>query len=134
MENELIVKKSKLSLGFWTFVIVLLTSFLVFPVIIYLCKIWSISSYSMKINGNQAKIKYGIFNVKEKTVQIGTVLSVDIDKTLIGSIANYGTVKINFAGTHADMIIEGVKRPNELKEYLETLIKNQPKPTEFIAG
>ena len=61
----------------------------------------------------------GIFNTKENEVVFKGVLATSVNQTFGGKIFKYGDVKVDVAGKN-DIIFQGVKHPNKLRDYLKT--------------
>ena len=70
---------------------------------------------------NKYVIKSGLIAKKENQMAFTKIMSVSVDKSVLGAIFNYGNVKIDIVGKN-DAILGGVKNPNGLKNYLENII------------
>lgn len=97
----------------------ILLFFLIVPLIIMIIKIINIKDESISFYNNKVVKKSGIFSKHEKTTVFTQVLSVTVEQTLWGRICNYGTVYVDVVGEW-DINMTGVKRPMEVKEYLES--------------
>lgn len=63
-------------------------------------------------------MKSGVFNTREDEVVFKGVLSIVCSQTLVGKILGYGTVKADVAGK-SNIYLVGVKKPGDLKDYLQ---------------
>ncbi len=97
----------------------ILLFFLIVPLIIMIVKIINIKDESISFYNNKVVKKSGIFSKHEKTTVFTQVLSVTVEQTFWGRICNYGTVYVDVVGSW-DISMVGVKKPMEVKEYLES--------------
>ena len=99
----------------------ILLFFLIVPLIIMIIKIINIKDESISFYNNKVVKKSGIFSKHEKTTVFTQVLSVTVEQTFWGRICNYGTVYVDVVGAW-DINMTGVKKPMEVKEYLESYV------------
>ena len=101
----------------------ILLGFLIIPLIIMIVKIINIKDESISFYNNKVVHRSGIFSKHEKTTVLTRVLSVTVKQTFWGRIFNYGTVYVNVAGPW-DINMRGVKKPLEVREFLEGFVAN----------
>lgn len=119
MEPQYTVYKSLLC-DFKLFTCIILFILGIIPGVIYtLYKFLYAKNYSIEFYDDKYVVKSGILSkTKSETVFKG-IYSVSMKQTLSGRIFHYGSVSADVVGTH-DIYIDGVKNPEEFKQYLQT--------------
>ena len=119
MEPEYVAVRSALyDFSFLTCLVLLILG--VVPGIIYISyKVISAHHCTVEFYPNKYILKSGVFNTQENEVVFKGVLSVVCNRSLGGKILGYGTVKADVAGK-SNICLEGVKEPEELRNYLLT--------------
>ena len=119
MEPEYVAVRSAFYEFSFLLCLVLLVLGIVPGVIYILYKVITANHCIVEFYDNKYILKSGVFNTQENEVVFKGVLSVVCNRSLGGKILGYGTVKADVAGK-ANLILEGVKEPEELRKYLLT--------------
>ncbi len=76
-------------------------------------------SFNAKILKDKITVTDGVFNKRNNEYPLAGVTSITIDQPFFGRIFNYGNVTVSLAGGKT-VYLNGVKRPFEIKQYLES--------------
>ena len=92
----------------------------IIPGVIYIaaCNIIA-HHFIIEFYDNKVILKAGVLNKSENEMVFKGVLSVSVNKSLRGSIFNYGDVRADVVGKN-NLTLTSVKKPDELKKYLLT--------------
>lgn len=76
--------------------------------------------------------KFGILSKNEDKIAFNGVVAVSVRCSMVGRMFGYGDVYIDVVGKN-NLLLEGIKKPFELKKYLETkLIEIDNKRATFV--
>ena len=76
--------------------------------------------------------RYGILSKNERKMAFSGIVAISVKCSLFGRIFGYGDVYIDVVGKN-NLILDGVKKPFKLKEYIETkLIEFDNKRVTFV--
>ena len=115
MTPNFIAKKSAFSvLSPW----LILFSWLIVPLLIQIARIIVAKCYSIECYDTKIVVKSGVLNKIEDQCVFAGVYSVSVSQSLVGSIFNYGNIRVDCPGKW-DIDTEGIKAPTEFKKYLE---------------
>ena len=105
-------------------ILLILTFWLVIPLIIQIYKIVEAKNYRAEFYDDKVIIKGGVFSTSERQSVFAGVHSVSIYKSLLGRMFNYGDIRVDAVGKW-DVDTYGISNPDGLKHYLETQINKQ---------
>ena len=118
MKPNYVAKKSLISS---LNIFLILFAWLIIPAIIQLIKILDAKCYVIEFYDEKVVRKSGILTRREKQTVFGGVYAVNITKTLVGRIFDYGDVQIDCPGKW-DIDTTRIKNPEGLRDYLEGYI------------
>ena len=118
MKPNYVAKKSLISS---LNIFLILFAWLIIPAIIQLIKILDAKCYVIEFYDEKVVRKSGILTRREKQTVFGGVYAVNITKTLVGRIFDYGDVQIDCPGKW-DIDTSCIKNPEGLRDYLESYI------------
>lgn len=95
---------------------------LIIPLIIMIVGIIENKKNKIEFYDNYIIEKSGILSKKEKKSVFAGVCSVSVSQSIWGRICNYGDVHVDVVGQRWSINTEGISRPNELKEYIDSKI------------
>lgn len=114
-----------------------LLCWLIIPVFIAIRYVIKAATYRLEFYRDKIIVRSGLIATKEKRIVLTPVMGVRINYSLLGRIFNYGDVFIDTVGRW-DIDTSGIKRPEELRAFLESLIDSQAasgfSPTHIIAN
>ena len=96
---------------------------LIFPLIIMICRIVSLKHQTTEFYDGYVIVKSGVFSINERKTVFPSILSVSVHQSLGGRICNFGDVHVDVVGKW-DVNLNGVCNPLELRDYLEDKIAN----------
>ena len=79
-------------------------------------------SFNAKILKDRITVRDGVFNKTNNEYPLVGVTSISIDQPFFGRIFKYGNVTVSLAGGKT-VYLNGVKRPFEIKQYLESQLE-----------
>ena len=120
LPNYVVKKSAVCALNFW----LILTSILIIPLIIQICRIIVVKSYSAEFYDNKIVVKSGVINKREDQFIFIAVNSVSVRRSLWGRIFGYGDVMVDCRGNW-DVDTYGIKNPVAFKRLLESRISSR---------
>ena len=109
----------------------------IIPIFIAIRYIVKAATYRLEFYSDKIIVRSGLIATKEKRIVLTPVMGVRINYSLLGRLFNYGDIFIDTVGRW-DIDTSGIKRPDKLRDYLETLINRQASsgfaPTHIIAN
>lgn len=97
---------------------------LIVPIIIMICLIVKAKKFRLEFYDTRVIMRRGVFNTEERQSLLTTIVGVRINQSLGGKMFNYGDVVVDMIGRW-DVDTTAIKRPDELKYYLESLMNKQ---------
>lgn len=95
---------------------------LIIPLIIWICYCAAVTYDRLVITDDKVVWHKGVINKSERSSVLTGILGVSVEQTMVGSIFNYGDVRLNTVGKHSDLVFEGVKNPQALASFLKKKI------------
>ena len=109
----------------------------IIPVFVAIWYIVKAATYRLEFYRDRIIVRSGLIATKEKRIVLTPVMGVRVSYSLLGRLFNYGDVFIDTVGRW-DIDTKSIKRPDELRAFLETLINKQAAsgfaPTHIIAN
>ena len=110
----------------------ILLFFLIIPIIVMIFRIIAIKKYRLEFYDDKIVIKSGWLNTKSKIMTFMGVTSTTVEKSVWGSLFNYGTVVVDAVGKWDVSATTYIKNPEKLEEYLQTRIVHAKAATQHI--
>ncbi len=108
----------------------ILSCILIIPAVILAFRIVAVKKFRMEFYQDKIIIHRGWLNQSQKTMVFMGVTSADLEKTLLGSIFNYGTVRVDCVGKWDVNSTTYIKDPEQLQAYLQSrIVKVNPTVT-----
>ena len=103
--------------------------------IILICKIISNACISIEFYDEKIVQKRGVFSRWEKQSAFFGVKTVNVYKTFRARIFGYGDLIMdNFGGCDLDVDTYGIRRPEQLKKYLESIMEDDLNKVTHVFG
>ena len=100
-----------------------------------ICKIISNACISIEFYDDKIVQKRGVFSRYERQMAFFGVKTVSIYKTFRARIFGYGDVVMdNFGGDDLDIDTVGIRRPDKLKKYLESVMEDDLNKVSHVFG
>ena len=96
----------------------------IIPLFIVVWYIVKAATCRIEFYSDKIIVHSGLIATKEKRIVLTPVMAVSIKYSLAGRIFNYGNVVIDTVGRW-DIDTRGIRRPEALREFIETLIEKQ---------
>lgn len=103
--------------SFWIYFIILLVGMFV-AIVIFLN--WFATIY--RLTNKRVENRIGVFGFKEEELAIEDIQNVDIQKTFLGQVFNYGTVTIKAAGSSREVDFVNVARAKQIADQIEDMV------------
>ena len=124
MEPEFVAKRSVIGYCGGRLFLCLLFCWLIVPVFLGIYLIFKNASYKLYFYSDKIICRYGVISKHESISRMTTIMGVSINYSAMGRILNYGDVHVDVVGKW-DVSTNGIKRPAELKNYLDSCMNRQ---------
>lgn len=124
MKAEFIARKSVFGDCGGRLFLCFLFCWLIVPIFIGIWLIMRASSYRLYFYPDKVVCTYGIIAKNEEQFRMTTIVGVSLQYSVWGRLFNYGNVLVDIVGKWGVNTM-GIKRPRELKQYLESCIARQ---------
>ncbi len=116
MKPNFVARKSVVPvLSFW----LILFCWLIIPLVIQILRIIKAKNEIVEFYDDEVIHKSGILSKYEKKFIFGGVYGVNMSQSVFGRMFKYGNLSVDFVGDFM-VPLNGIKKFNELKEYLES--------------
>ncbi len=121
MNPNYVVKKSMVaSISIW----LILFCWLIIPLIVQIARIVAARCYTIEFYDDRVVTRSGVLNKQEKQTVFAGVYAVTVNKSLFGSMFNYGDIAVDCPGVW-DIDTKAISNPEGLKHYLEGKITSR---------
>lgn len=115
----------------WTVLLTILLFWLIVPIVVLVFKIITVKHEYLEFHQNKVIVHKGWLSRHEKEIALVGINAINVDQTFFGRIFKYGNINIDVIGKH-DIVFDHIKKPYELKKFLENQIDRASNTTQGV--